>query len=284
MAFWAVCELARRMAADPLVRAAIPVTRVAACRIDGQVLTLADGRQIGLTASQARLLAAVDGHRPAAAVAEAAGLPPAQAGDWLARFERLGVVRTWPEPALTAVQPFEQLLADASAFGAGTGWPRWLTALESRMREYAAADGHERRRAALATLESEFTKLSGVDPRRAGGQTYADRLVAYMEAHGDRGPVRLGSGLAGPIERELTPVLDVGARHGELLHQAHQELAMAVLREAGKARMPYDEFIRRIGRAAANGALREYLDPVEEFEAALSRPRPVPHERPVLHA
>ena len=270
MAFWAVCALARRMAADPPVRPMMPVTRVPACRIDGRVLTLADGRTIRLTANQERLLAAVDDHRAAAAVAEAAGLPHGQAGDWLARFERLGVVRTWPEPASTAMQPFEQLRADASAFGAGTGWPQRLMALESRVREYAAADGHERRRAALAALESEFTQLSGVDPRRAGGKMYADRLVAYIEAHGDLGPVRLGSGLAGLIERELTPVLDVGARHGELLHQAHQELAMAVLREAGVPRMPYDEFIRRIGRAAANGALREYLGPAEEFEAALA--------------
>jgi hypothetical protein len=270
MAFWAVCALARRMAADPPIHPVIPVTRVPACRIDGGVLTLADGRTIRLTADQERLLAAVDGYRSAAAVAEAAGLPHGQSGNWLARFERLGVVRTWPEPASTAIQPFEQLRADASAFGAGTGWPQRLTALESRMREYAGADGHERRRAALAALEAEFTQLSGVDPRRAGGKMYADRLVAFIEAHGGLSPVRLGSGLAALIERQLTPVLDVGARHGELLHQAHQSLAMAVLREAGVPHMPYDEFIRRIGRAAEAGALREYLGPAEEFEAALA--------------
>jgi hypothetical protein len=270
MAFWAVCALARRMAADPPVGSMIPVTRITACRIDGRVLTLADGRKIRLTADQERLLTAVDGYRPAAAVAEAAGLPSAQASDWLARFELLGVVRTWPEPASTAVQPFEQLRADASAFGAGTGWPQRLTVLESRMGEYAAADGHERRRAALGALESEFTQLSGADPRRSGGKMYADRLVAYLEARGDLSPVRLGSGLAGFIERQLTPVLDVGARHGELLHQAHQELAMAVLREAGVPRMPYDEFIRRTSTAAADGALRDYLGQAEEFKAALA--------------
>ena len=270
MAFWAVCELARAMAADPLVRAAIPVTAVAACRIDGQVLTLADGRRARLTAEQARLLAAVDGRRSPNALAEAAGLPPAQVGDWLARFERLGVIRTWPEPASTAIQPFEQLLADAGEFAAHTPWPERLAALRTLMRDFAAAAGHDRRRGALAALESEFTGLSGVDPRRAGGQMYADRLITYLESRGDLNPVRLGAGLAAAIESELAPVLDVGARHGELLHQAHQELARAILREAGTGCMPYDEFIRRIGRAAAAGALRTYLGPVEEFTAALT--------------
>jgi hypothetical protein len=270
LAYWAVCELARRMAADPRVRPGTPVTAVAACRLDGQVLTLADGRRTRLTADQARLLAAIDGRRSAAALAVAAGLRPEDAGAWLTRFERLGVVRIWPEPASTAVQPFAQLLGDASAFASGTPWPQRLAGLWTRVQDFAAADGHDRRRAALAALESEFTELTGAEPRRAGGQMYADRLIAYLESHGDLSPVRVGGALASAIERDLAPVLDAGARLGELLHHGHQELARAVLREAGTGRMRYDEFIRRAGRAVADGALRAYLGPAEEFTAALT--------------
>jgi DNA-binding MarR family transcriptional regulator len=270
MAFWAVCALARRMAADPLVGPAIPVTRVAACRMDGQALTLADGRRARLTRQQARLLAAVDGHRSPDALAKTTGLEPADVANWLARFERLGVVRTWPEPASTAIQPFEQLLADAREFAAHTPWPERLAALWTRVQDFAAAADHDRRRGALDALESEFTGLTRAEPRRGGGQMYADRLIAYLESHGDLSPVYLGGGLARTIERELAPVLDVGARHGELLHHAHQELARAILREAGARCMRYDEFIRRIGRASANGALHAYLGPVEEFTAALT--------------
>ena len=270
LAYWAVCEVARRMAADPRVRPGVPVTAVAAVRLDGQVLALADGRRARLTADQARLLAAVDGRRSASALAAVTGLPEAVAGDCLARFERLGVVRTWPEPASTAVQPFAQLLADAGAFAGGTPWPERLAGLWTKVQDYAAADGHDRRRAALAALESEFTELTGAEPRRAGGQMYADRLIAYLESHGDLSPVRLGSALASAIERDLAPVLDAGACLGELLHHAHQELACAVLREAGTGRMRYDEFIQRAGRAVADGALSAYLGPAEEFTAALT--------------
>lgn len=270
VAFWAVCALARRMAADPLVAPAIPVTSVAACRIDGQVLTLADGRRARLAPQQARLLEAVDGRRSPDALAEATGLEPADVGRWLARFAQLGVVRTWPEPTSTAIQPFEQLLGDAREFAAHTPWPERLTTLWTRVQDFAAATGHDQRRGALEALEAEFTALTGAEPRRAGGQMYADRSIAYLESRGDLSPFSLGGGLARTIERELAPVLDVGARHGELLHHAYQELAMATLREAGASRMPYDEFIRRISQATADGALHAYLGPVEEFTAALT--------------
>ena len=53
---------------------------------------------------------------------------------------------------------------------------------------------------------------------------------------------------------------------GQLLAGAGRD----ALRDAGARCMPYDEFIRRIGRASANGALDAYLGPVEEFTAALT--------------
>ncbi|MEV7978474.1 lantibiotic dehydratase [Streptomyces sp. NPDC086519] len=270
LAFWAVCELARRMAADPLVRPAIPVTRVPVSRCDAELLTLGDGRRVRLDGRQSELLAAVDGRRSARELSECTGQSPQSVAQTLARLERLGVVRTWPEPASTAVQPFEQLLADAHRFAAHTDWPVRLAALWNGVQRFAEASDHERRRAELEAVETHFSELTGAPARRAGGRMYADRLIVYLESRGDLGPVRMGTDMAAAIEAGLAPVLDIGARLGELLHQAHQELAASVLRAAGTRRMPYDEFVLRIRQAVDDGALRERLAPVGELTAALT--------------
>lgn len=271
LAFWAVCELARRMASDPAVRPGVPVTWVPAGLLQDRDLALADGRRVRLTDDQARLLAAVDGTRSPDALADCTGLRAADVTEWLARFELLGVVRCWPEPASTAVQPFEQLLADAGRLSAHTPWPDRLAALWACVERFAAAPGHEPRRAALEELEREFTALTGAPARRSGGETHADRLIVHLESRGDLGPVRLGTTPAAVIEAELAPVLDFGALHGELLHAAHQRLAVSVLRAHGTERLRCDEFGRLVRDAVARGALRDELRPAGKLTASLAR-------------
>ncbi|MFI0723504.1 lantibiotic dehydratase [Streptomyces sp. NPDC021224] len=276
LAFWAVDALARRIAADPLVRPRIPVERVAAVRVDGEVLGLPTGKRVRLTPALARLAACVDGTACAGDLARAAELPVAETDRLLATLERLGAVRVRPEPASTAPLPFGELLAFADVHAAGTGWPERLRALHDRLERYGRAPDPAARRTELDALERMFTDIAAVPPRRSGGRMYADRMVAYLDCEGDLGPVRLGADLAERITAELAPVLDLGALFGEQLHRAHQRLASEVLEAAGVPSMPYDAFVRAIGASAASGGLAPHLAAARDLHdrlAALVRDR-----------
>src|SRR5262249_7181413 len=97
VSFWAVCALARRIGADPTVRASVPGSRVSASRVSGRRVTLPTGRVVELPEKLARVAAAVDGSRPQSEIALATGLEMDRVSDALATLERLGAVRAWPE-------------------------------------------------------------------------------------------------------------------------------------------------------------------------------------------
>lgn len=255
VAFWAVGELARAMAQDRQVRDQVPVTWIPAARLEGCILTLATGRKLKLSATQIMLATAVDDRRTPADLAALTCLPISRVHTELAGLERAGAVRCWPEPSSTAAQPFDELIEDARRLAGQTPWPQRLGHFGRLVEEYAEAGDHNARLAALTAVEDEFTALTGEPARRAGGQMYADRSVAYLESCGDLAPVRLGRDLAEEIADQLAPVLQLGARHGDLVRQAHQRVAAAVLLEAGVASMRYDAFIRRIRLATESGAL-----------------------------
>ncbi|HEY6795818.1 MAG TPA: hypothetical protein VI248_14155 [Kineosporiaceae bacterium] len=269
MAFWAVVALARAMARDPRVRPHVPIGWVPVNRLQIDRVTLADGRVVQLSEQQAVLAATIDGRRSSADLARSTGLPAADVERMLDRLERLGVVRTWPEPPSAVSQPFDVLLADARRWAADTGWPERLSTLRGLMEAFALAADSGQRAVALAALEEEFTELAGVPARRSGGQVYADRMVTFLECHGDQGPLRLGRDVAALIERELQPVLDVGARYGALVQKAHQDRAVRVMRELGVTRMAYDEFVRRMQASLAKDP-QDRPDPGAQLVARLT--------------
>jgi len=267
LAFWAVVALARQLAADRRVRSRIPVTWIAAARIDGTLLTLPTGRRRRLdpgTASLAAAIQAAPGGISEAGLARAAARPADEISHEITTLERLCAVRRWPEPASTAAQPLTQLRAAADAYAVNTEWPRQISHLSTLLDEYAHADGHVARRAALDRMETAFTGLARTGARRAGGQMYADRMVGYLECAGDLAPVRLGHDAVDRLVSALAPVLDFGACRGEAVRQAFQDLAAGVLRAAGTERMPYAEFTRRTGAAVADGALTLLLAKADE--------------------
>ncbi|MDT0343613.1 lantibiotic dehydratase [Streptomyces litchfieldiae] len=270
LSFWAVDALARRLADDRRVGPRVPVTWVAATRLEDGVLTLPAGRRVRLTPPLARLAARVNGSASAADLCEALGQSEGETDEQLAVLERLGAVRRWPEPSSTCVEPLEELLAFADRHATGTDWPARLRDLRSHVERYGAATGPVRRRAALAELEREFTDLADAPARRSGGRMYADRMTAYIDCEGDLGPVRLGGREAEWIARELSPVLDFDARYGEELHRAYQALAASVLDASGAGRMRYDTFVRRVGEAASTGGLAPYTSGAEKLRRELS--------------
>ncbi|RAY16145.1 lantibiotic dehydratase [Actinomadura craniellae] len=267
VAFWAVSALARAMAADHRVTDRVPVTLVPACRLEPAGLVLPAGRRIPLAGAHRRLAGAIDGVRGTPELAEAAGLDPAAARRLLARLARAGAVRTWPEPPSTAPRPLDVLIEDARALAAGTEWPDRLRDLRDLAAGYADADGADRRLAALERVERAFVELTDTEPRRAGGQMYADRTVVSLDTRGDQTPVLVGGDVAGRWEQQLGPVLDLAGHYGALRRQACLDLCAAVLREAGTDRLPYDALIPRMQDPEQ---LARFAGPAQELAGELA--------------
>ncbi|WP_338674973.1 lantibiotic dehydratase [Streptomyces sp. SCSIO 30461] len=271
-AFWAVCELARLVGTDPAVRDRTPVAWLPSCRrTPGEApgsgaIQSADGRRIGLSGVRWRLAEAVDGRRSTTELAALAGLGLDETRRVLDRLRQAGAVRLWPEPPSTAARPLDWLVAWADRYAEGTAWPVRLRELRDLAGRYAAAEGHRARAAALDRLEECFTGLTEVDARRAGGRMYADRLVVSLDAKGDQSPVVVGGDVARRWESELSPVLDVAARYGELQQRAAAELCTSILRAAGADTMPYDELIRRVHAAVGAGGMDDLAGLLTAFE------------------
>ncbi|MFD4398577.1 hypothetical protein [Kitasatospora sp. NPDC058478] len=279
-AFWAVCELAKLIGTDPQVRDRPPVAWLPSCRRTPSgapggapgtapgsgTIQSADGRRITLSGVRWQLAEAVDGRRSPAELAALAGLDLAQTRRVLDRLRQAGAVRLWPEPPSTAARPLDWLVSWADRYAQDTAWPARLRELRDLGDAYAAADGHRARAVALERVEECFTRLTEVDARRAGGRMYADRLVVSLDAKGDQSPVVVGGDVAGRWESELSPVLDVAARYGELQQHAAAELCAGILREAGGGAMPYDELIRRMRASVEAGGLDRLAGPLIGFK------------------
>ncbi|MFD7614032.1 lantibiotic dehydratase [Streptomyces sp. NPDC059828] len=271
-AFWAVCELARLVGTDPDVRDRPPVAWLPSCRRTrggapgSGTIQSADGRRIALSGVQWQLAEAVDGRRSTGELAALAGLEPAEARRVLDRLRQAGAVRLWPEPPSTAARPLDWLVSWADRYAEGTPWPVRLRELRDLAHAYAAAEGHRARAAALERVEDCFTRLTEVDARRAGGRMYADRLVVSLDAKGDQSPVVVGGDVARRWESQLSPVLDVAARYGELQQRAAAELCTEIMRTAGTGTMPYDELIRRVHASVDAGALDALAGPLIAFK------------------
>lgn len=269
-AFWAVSALARALATDPAVVDHVPVRWVPACRLDNDRLVLASGQALRLRPSQVSVASLVDDCCAPTDLAARTGQDMTQVRAVLTLLERAGAVRTWPEPPSTDPRPLDVLIADADAVATDTPWPGRLRAFRKCVAAYGDAPGMAARRDALEQLEKEFTDMSGMDARRAGGEMYADRMVASIEVRGEGSPVHIGADVAAGWERALTPILDLCAHYGALIQQASADLCVALLRQDGVACMPYDELVRRTGTAVANGALIPYLEPADAFVAQLT--------------
>ncbi|MFE7528112.1 hypothetical protein ACFU7Y_20695 [Kitasatospora sp. NPDC057542] len=271
-AFWAVCELAKLIGTDPQVRDRPPVAWMPSCRRapagspGSGTIQSADGRRITLSGVRWQLAEAVDGRRSTVELAALAGLDLAETRRVLDRLRQAGAVRLWPEPPSTAARPLDWLVSWADRYAEGTAWPARLRELRDLADAYAAAEGHRARATALEYVEECFTRLTEVDARRAGGRMYADRLVVSLDAKGDQSPVVIGGDVAGHWESELSPVLDVAARYGELQQQAAAELCAQIMREAGGDAMPYDDLIRRMRASVEEGGLDRLAGPLIGFK------------------
>jgi Lantibiotic dehydratase, N terminus len=206
--YWALEAYARTLATDPVVRPWLPVGLHPHLAVDGHQVLRPGEDPLPLAPDEAQLLARCDGQRPAAEVAGGADPAPLAGLEALAARGLL-----WWGVDLPQSPAAEQVLRTTlEAIADGTARERALAGLW-RLRVAkdaigAAAGDPDKLAAAIATLDTEFTAVTGAVPERRPGQMYAGRKLCYEESVRDV-EVTFGrpvlDALAGPLGRVLLP-------------------------------------------------------------------------------
>ncbi|MEO3810609.1 lantibiotic dehydratase [Sphaerisporangium sp. B11E5] len=249
IAYWVVQALADRLAEEPSVRPYLrprlsPLAAVSAgARVE---VTLARARTVTLAGRAAEVLPLVDGRRDAAELARLTGAPVDEVVAALERLAGTRLVAFGIDLPVTEPRALEALLDRVAGLpgdcAAREVWLGRLSALRAAQQEFAGAD-FARRKDLLADLEQTVAGLTGLEPRRAGGRLYADRLVITEECLGDATPLRLGDAVLDLLTAELAPVLDLLAAAAIGTHAALTATATAALGLTGGGRVPLTRYL-----------------------------------------
>jgi hypothetical protein len=182
------------------------------------------------------------------------------------RLERAGAVRRDLEPASTTSDPLEDVRARIPVCAATPGWLAVLDDIAAARDTYATSDLPTRRQS-LARAEATFARATSRPPRRGKGEMYADRTLLFEECAGDLLPVRMSTDEAERIERSVSPILDLAAAYGALVHAGVRTLAREIADEIGTP-TPWLVFAEAIDRKMAAGALEPHLADARRFSAA----------------
>ena len=224
--------------------------------LDGTLLRLPLAPPVPLTPAEAAVLRACDGIRDARAVAAVVLADPlagfGAAAEVFALMERLADSHrlAWQvDVAPQDIRPERSLRAVLSGVtddGVSGPAEKALDELTAARDQLAAAGGGaDRVAAAMAGLESTFTRLAGVPPTRRAGELYAGRTLAYEEClRGDT--VRLGADAMDGIRSALALVLDsarwftaeCGALYERHFDEAYRQRAAAL----GTGTVPFADF------------------------------------------
>ncbi|WDZ82465.1 thioesterase domain-containing protein [Micromonospora cathayae] len=247
---WALAGYAAALGRDPAVRRWWPPMLAAHLSLAGRTLRRPGRPPLELSPTEAALLAACDGRRPAAEVVADPALGLRRPEDGYALLDRF-VEReliTWD--ALLPVSPDaeEVLTARIAAIGDPDARTRARAGLDrlvaGREAVAAAAGDPDRLAVALAGLDALFTELTGESPRRRDGQMYAGRTLCYEDTSRD-----LDAVVGGPLLAEIAAPLGV-------LLQAARWLVEALRRAYGEAfRQLHDDL-----RADADGGEVAFAD------------------------
>lgn len=243
---WAVQACAETLAADPTVRRWLPPVLPPHLTLDGRLVRRPVQPPVQVTALEAAALAACDGDRPALEVVAGLRADPApglrQDADGFLLLDRLvarGLLQ-WDADLPMTQDAADVLVRRVQAIGDPEAHDRARAVVDrllaARDRVAAAAGDPDVLRAALAALDAEFTALTGRQPRRRPGQTYASRALCVEDCSRDV-EVVLGR-----------PLLeDVAAPLSLLLHAARWFTGVLADAYAGALRDLYDE-LRGSGR------------------------------------
>lgn len=188
---WVVQTYADTISADPAVRRWWPPLLAPQLTLDGRQVHRPGRPPVTLTAAEAALLAVCDGKQPAVAVVADPSIGLRREDDGYTILTNLvdRELVTW-DACLPNTSAAESVLRrriaaigdDEARAAAGAGFDRLCAARDAVA---AAAGDADALRTALSTLDTVFTELTGAEPRRRGGQTYAGRTLCYEDTARD---------------------------------------------------------------------------------------------------
>ncbi|HYU84133.1 MAG TPA: lantibiotic dehydratase, partial [Kribbellaceae bacterium] len=192
---WALTAYGVKLAEDADLKSWFPPTPMPHHVREGRCLRRPDLPNLTLTAEEAAALAVCDGRRPAALIVASlvadASLEVTTVGDGfrlLVDMARRGLLK-WdanlplgPQTAAVLDERIAAIGDDGLRRRAGAGLQRLR---ESAAAVAAAAGDPPALAAALATLDQVFTRVTGREPRRRPGESYAGRGVCYEDTERD---------------------------------------------------------------------------------------------------
>lgn len=214
---WPVACLAQRIASHEQSLPALVPRRQPFIRLRQRSLILPGGATVELPELHALVLAACDGSRDVSAVVRAMLANPYSpftgAGQIhgvlreLARTDRISlgfkVPSCSPEPEL-ALRPQLRAIPDPGLREMATAQLDSLVAARDAI--VAAAGNADQLRTRMAQLDALFSELTGMAPRRRGGEAYGGRALAYEDCHRDLTLV-FDEAMLAPLRRPLDLLL-----------------------------------------------------------------------------
>jgi hypothetical protein len=246
---WATEAISAAVASDPALRGQLPVRiRPGLAVSDGALLNALTGRRVRVPEAWLHALD-VCGRGVALETARAR----CGTGTVELIVERGLAEVGWVLPAAVD-DPLEWVRGQLAgmAEGAPEAAARWLGVFDRfqcLVRDFERAAG-ERRQAALARVEREFSRVTGKEPRRGDGRMYADRMVVTEDCRGNADILDLGADAAAAVTRRLAPVLDLCVAYSTVVREVIEEKALDVFARAAPAgRMPYLAFAAAVDQA-----------------------------------
>ncbi|MDP9845615.1 hypothetical protein J2853_004826 [Streptosporangium lutulentum] len=306
---WAMTAYADHLATDPRVRRWWPPALLPHLTLHERQILRPLQPPLPLSSPEAALLARCDGRTPAVNVVAELARPE----DGYLLLERL-VEReliTWDAALPIGRDAEHELRTRIHAIGDPDLREQSLNGLDrlcaARDTVAAAAGDPDTLKTALATLDTEFTALTGAPPRRRDGQMYAGRTLCYEDTTRDLDTVigtTLLNDLAAPLAITLTTARwlthEIGSACRDVLRGLYDELredtegpvrladlwylAQGLLFAGGENpfRAVADDFARRWAELIGVSIAPEGDAPVRLSSADLAEPvaRLFPAERP----
>ncbi|WP_143181417.1 lantibiotic dehydratase [Pseudovibrio exalbescens] len=270
--FWMVEALAKTIAADPKVSAGLPVRLhpLLVLQTEGDAPSASfAGTPLKLPARVLEAFQQVETCSSLEELRKAIG-DERLLDKILGRFVLAEI--SLPSTVFNPMATLEQMLREMPLeSGARETWLPVLSHLNVELERLAGADVDTRAHI-TREIEQFFTKVTGVEARRKGGETYADRTLMYEECSGTLDEFSFNTSFTEQMMERLQPVLKLLTIYGHVGHRSNLERARLAFDQIaeGRTRIPYLEFISGIDALENSGALPDAGADVRGFLAQLS--------------
>jgi hypothetical protein len=250
---WCIDALAEMIGRDESLRPWLPPRRMPFVGLRDGTMTLPGRASLKLPAKDAAILAACDGQRTAKELAaelvndNRLGIKSeAEVYQCLDTFCKRGLL-VWKLEVPVGQWAIDRLRRLLECVGDGRVRRDALVVLDKfevgRQRIIAAVGNPDQLDQALTEFEEEFSRLTGVAPNRAPGQTYGARTLIYEDCRRD-----LDAKVGPAVLAALSPPLSLLLRSARWLTYKVAELYRGALRPV------YDELVQKTGSRVVSAA------------------------------